>query len=294
MYYQPDKRKFFEGEVKIRFEAQNRYVPFAGSFPETEWIAGSRSSNDKQPLVIQKAITERTSERLLNEKAGLLKEVVITTKAKNPTEELDKKLSSPLFSNIEGTVIDFVNEKQTSAFGYTNILEWLQGRVAGYTVQNRGGEIVPVIRGSTAQVFLNEIPVDADVAGSIPVADIALIKVVRNSSLGGIGNSASAIVIYTRTGDMLMQNTTPSLLTNVITGYRKQVPYFSPDYSIPGNRDVKDERFVLFHQNTVQPNFSTWKAPIIFYNNDSAKSYRIRITGFTKDGELIASTRLIQ
>jgi hypothetical protein len=111
----------------------------------------------------------------------------------------DSAYASPLFRNTEGTYFDLRNDNGSSgAQSHTNVLNWLQGRVAGLRVYNIGGNAVPYIRNTRATIFLNEMRMyDFDLS-MLPVADIAIIKVIRNAF--GLGGSGSAIAIYTKTG----------------------------------------------------------------------------------------------
>ena len=109
--------------------------------------------------------------------------------------ELNEKYANGSFKAAEGTILDVENE--VSAAGYINILNWLQGRVAGLQVYtSRTGTPVPYIRGSRARIFVDEMQMDASFLNSLPVSDIAMIKVIRAPFAGAFGNS-SAIAIYT-------------------------------------------------------------------------------------------------
>lgn len=292
IYYQPSKQKFLEGEVTISFESLNRFFPLNSILPATEWTTGPRTKNTELPIAIRKAAAQRTNEMLLNEKGKVMNEVVITTKARNATEVLDKQLSSSLFSGGDATIFDFVNEDQTAAMSYSNILEWMQGRLPGFSIRYEEGTAVPYVRGTPAQVFINEMNVGYEAIGSIAVADIAMIKVFRNGFLGSFGG-ASAVAIYLRTGNMPSQSTQPSLLTNVITGYRKFLPFSTPDYSIASNKDVPDERVILFYGTFLPPDRATAKTTIAFYNNDFTKQYRLIITGFTDEGKPVTGYKTL-
>src|ERR1043165_5096114 len=96
VYYQPNKRKFLESDVKINFELKNKFYPFKKEFPADALILGTRLKTDTLPLLVQKAVAQKKNELTVNEKSKMMKEVVVRTKAKNVTEELDKKLSSSL------------------------------------------------------------------------------------------------------------------------------------------------------------------------------------------------------
>ena len=55
---------------------------------------------------------------------------------------------------------------------------------------------LPVIRGSQAKVYVDEMAVDAGYLNLLPVSDIAMIKVIKGPAAGVLGASA-VIAIYT-------------------------------------------------------------------------------------------------
>jgi len=108
---------------------------------------------------------------------------------------LNNKYCSGLFKTADGNIIDVSNETSSSA--YLNILDWLQGRVAGLQImKSRNGTSIPYIRGSQARIFVNEIPMDAIFLTMLPVSEIAIVKVIKTPFAGSFGN-ASAVAIYT-------------------------------------------------------------------------------------------------
>lgn len=112
-----------------------------------------------------------------------------------PEQLLNDQYCKGLFKSAEGTILDVQNDP--SAITYINILDWLNGRVAGLQIYNsRGGTRIPVIRGSQARIFLNEMPVETGLINTIPSADIAMIKVFKQPFSGAFGNSP-AVAIYT-------------------------------------------------------------------------------------------------
>ena len=123
-----------------------------------------------------------------------------TSRAKSPKELLNEKYASGLFKSAEGTVFDIENE---TLGAYFNILDWLEGRVAGLQVFVSGSGVrVPVIRGSVATIFVDEMRMDAPFLNSLPVNDIAMIKVIKGPFAGAVGNGGGgAIAIYTMKGD---------------------------------------------------------------------------------------------
>ena len=116
-------------------------------------------------------------------------------KQMGPEEKLNEKYCTGLFKSAHGTIFDIQNEP--SASGYQNILDWLQGRVAGLQIYTyRNGTRVPYIRGNQATIFVDEMQMDARLFSSMPFNDIAMIKVIKTPFAGSFGNK-SAIAIYT-------------------------------------------------------------------------------------------------
>jgi len=115
-------------------------------------------------------------------------------------EILNEQYASGLFKNAEGTIIDVENE---NVQGYLNILDWLNGRVAGLQIFVTRSEIrVPVIRGSAATIFVDEMRMDPSYLNFISVNDIGMIKVIKGPFAGAIGNGGGGtIAIYTIKAD---------------------------------------------------------------------------------------------
>jgi hypothetical protein len=114
----------------------------------------------------------------------------------NYLQALNDEYATGMFKAAEGTILDLTDETNT-AVSYTNILDWMQGRVAGLQVYTlRGGTRVPYIRGSQARIYVDEIPISASFLNSLPVFDIAMVKVIKGPFAGSLGNSA-VISIYT-------------------------------------------------------------------------------------------------
>ena len=125
----------------------------------------------------------------------------------SPQEKLNNEYCTGLFKSYDGTIIDLVNDNKT-ANGYLNILEWLQGRVAGLQIYYTSyGTPVPFIRNTRASIFVDEMPVDpgffchaAPLRGS--EADIAMIKIIKQPFVGAVGNGGGGtIAVYTIKGD---------------------------------------------------------------------------------------------
>ena len=122
---------------------------------------------------------------------------------KTKEEQLNEEYCTGLFKTPDGTYFDMLNDNTvTSAISYFNILDWLQGRVAGLQVYTlRNNTRLPVIRNSIASVYVDEILVNPDFLNSLPVADIAMIKIIKGPHAGIFGSSGGVIAIYTIRGE---------------------------------------------------------------------------------------------
>jgi hypothetical protein len=120
----------------------------------------------------------------------------------SPQEKLNNEYCTGLFKSYDGIIFDLANDNE-SAGSYLNILEWLQGRVAGLQIYHtRYGTPIPFIRNTRAALFVDEVPVDPAFLNSLPVSDIAMVKVIKGPFAGAIGNGGGGtIAIYTIKAD---------------------------------------------------------------------------------------------
>ena len=127
-------------------------------------------------------------------------QVRVSRYPKSQKEILNDQYASGMFKSAEGTIIDVENENVQA---YFNILDWLEGRVAGLQVfVSRNGTRVPVIRGSVASIYVDEMRLDAGFLNSLSVNDIAMIKVIKGPFVGAIGNGGGGVIaIYTFRGE---------------------------------------------------------------------------------------------
>jgi len=121
-------------------------------------------------------------------------------RTKSPNEILNEQYATGMYKSTDGTIFNIQNE---TIGAYFNILDWLEGRVAGLQVfVSRSGIRVPVIRGTIATIFVDEMRMDASFLNMLSVNDIAMIKVIKGPFAGAIGNGGGGtIAIYTIKAD---------------------------------------------------------------------------------------------
>ena len=107
------------------------------------------------------------------------------------------------FRNTEGTYFNLEqNGANGTVYGNLNILDWLQGRVAGLQIMTvRNGNRMAFIRNSPAVIYLDDMRIDPSFLSMLPVNDIALVKIMKGPTAVMWGGQGGAIAIYTKRGE---------------------------------------------------------------------------------------------
>lgn len=281
--YQLNDAKIPKEQVQVIFQPDYSFIPLKNNLPANNYDLVQRANEDKPTNQIERYIVTKNNQSSVNEKATLIEEVNLKGQKKDKTQELNEKLSGPLFQSANETVFDLVNDNN-SAQGSINILQWLQGRVAGLTLESDMGNYIPKLRGSEMNIYLDEIKIDPSMVSSISTADIAMVKVIKDNFAGGFGGGKGTIAIYTKRGEItgsVSNSTVPTKLKQItLNGFDKETPFVSPIYGDDNFNNIsKDFRSTLYwnpHLKT-EPKEPT---KIQFYNNDDAKSYKVIIMGF--------------
>jgi hypothetical protein len=123
------------------------------------------------------------------------------TPALSREEVLNQEYCTGLFATRDAVYFDM--EADAAALGaeaYFNVLDWLQGRVAGLQIYTFRNTRIPVIRNTAAALYVNEMLVNPDFLNMLPVTDIAMIKVIKSPFASLWGAPGGAILIYTKKG----------------------------------------------------------------------------------------------
>jgi len=261
------------------------FVPLKKELPLTDFSLVKRTPNEALSTEASQAIEGSKFDKKANENVTDIEEVKLTAKKQSPTEKLNDELSSAMFQSPSETIFDFVNDKLLSS-GSPDILLWLEGRVAGLQIKRDGADIDALIRNKKVDVYLDENKIDLEILRGLNVANIAMIKVVRDDFFGGFGNSNGAILVYTRNGNTVSEQDSKSLTGLkffTLNGYDKQDIFKNANYAnISQKNSINDNRSNLYWNPKlkVQTNQS---AKVEFYNNDKAKQYRIIIIGLDEE-----------
>lgn len=305
------KTKTFSKDIDLDFILVNQHFPLKRNFPVTPYMLGERKGN--LPAIARNAQQHLRNLETLGEKYKQLEEVRIETRAKSQKQKLNEELSSPLFQTGNEVLFDMVNEEM-NAIGYPHIFDWLEGRVSGLSFAIVGdsynpptsstavprqlvpGQRIPMMRDGEASIYLDEVPVDVDAIYTLPVSDIAMVKVIRGYFMGGNsgGGGSGAIAIYTKKGRMSggSSRKVPPLAT--ISGYKTLPAFFAPDYRDGVASSLQsDTRTGLFWSSHL-PTDEQGKLKFSFYNNDVSQGFRVVVVGYTKFGKPVYYEKVIR
>lgn len=284
-YLNKDKKQVSENDnLNISFQSLVTNVPYKGNLPASNYqLINSASSSN---TAIARALQNKKNQQTLKayNDATLIEEVKVVAKKVDKKAELDKELSSGRFSSMNATILDLVNDNKDAQTSM-NILQWMQGRVAGVTfTMDSSGNYVPSIRGSQANLFLDEMPVDASMINSVPSNNIAMVKVFKNDGL--VGN---AIAIYTKRGNMLSEEdkTSEKINKTVLRGYDEAIDFELPDITSDGYKKITTDTRETLYWNPALLQEGSLAPRAKFFNNDDAKNREIIIISFDKDDKML-------
>jgi hypothetical protein len=288
VFYQIPKSKGLS-DVSVKF-MESRMPPLTYNTAASSLLSYDDTTGNARHLMLSDEAL-----RLLNlYKGKVLETVTIKAKTKPILEQMDEKYASGLFQGGDGYQFDVLHDSR--AVNSLNIFSYLQGQVAGLQINTTSTPPTLQWRGGTPQLYLDEMNADPDMLSSIPISDVAYIKVLRPPFMGGTGGGASgAIAIYTRRGDDAKSEPGKGLSSNTVTGYSELREFYSPNYAtFTTDNDKRDLRTTLYWNPQVITTPQNNEVVLTFYNNDISNGFRVVIEGMTKDGRLAHVEQLMQ
>lgn len=242
------------------------------------------------------AVTKMTDHynQYLREQGLLLENVTVRTRVKTKQEQLEERYASGLFAGgINTRILDLTDENTGQ-----NIFEYIQGRIAGINVRrnDEGNYQISYRDGglgnNTVALYLDEMQTDASFIESVPVSQIAYVKLINNF-VGAPGSSA-ALAIYMKKGAELAAATESATDIVAYKGYEILKEFYSPDYSVTRPDDSKaDNRLTLLWLPAINLAHVNPKIPVLFYNNDRTKRFKIVAEGVTNDGRFMMIEKIV-
>ncbi|WP_114749910.1 TonB-dependent receptor plug domain-containing protein [Pleomorphovibrio marinus] len=173
-----------------------------------------------------------------------------------------------------------------------NIMEALQGRVAGLQVTQSGfNEFRAVIRGQGTPLYLLDgMPIDERTVSSINQFDIARVEVLKspgNIGIYGGRGGGGVIALFTERGAAIQEEPEPGkhLVTHKATGYTKTKRFYAPKYESPESDyyDLPDLRSTVYWNPNMMVT-DEGKARITFYTSDAVGDYKVILEGVSSEG----------
>jgi hypothetical protein len=235
----------------------------------------------------------------------VLSEIVIKSKKKSAVQELEEKYASGAFSSGDTRkTFDLVNSKDGEM--YQNIFDYLQERVPSLvaTRNDDTGELFVFYRQSatvsslgnqTMDIFLDEVLTDASSVAMIPVTQIAMVKVFSTFVGSTGGGSGGALAIYLKKGTEYFNSIPAAGEIINYNGFSVIKEFYAPDYMVTVQKanTTPDQRLTLIWDPDIRITGVNTKVPIVFYNNDRSKRFKIVAEGMTKDGKMLMIETLI-
>ncbi|MEI9810343.1 MAG: hypothetical protein WDO16_22095 [Bacteroidota bacterium] len=231
----------------------------------------------------------------------MLEGVTVKGHKKAKLQELEEEYVSGAFSGDANRTMDLTTgEDNLSA--YRNILDYLQSRVAGlqiqqlpdgsgYSVTYRQQASISAMGDMAMTIYLNEVPSDADVLSTIPAQDVVLVKVFSSLAAAAGNGPGGVLAIYTKKGaDFSAYPPAGEIIS--YKGYSVVKEFYSPDYSVDKN-NKPDHRVTLYWNPSVLVADIDPKIPLVFYNNDRTKQFKIVVEGVTTEGRMLMIEKTI-
>ncbi len=228
-----------------------------------------------------------------------LADVTVTTRAKSPSQVMDEKYASPLFSGSDGYQFDVLDDRMANSS--MSVLQYLQGKIPGLTITTSAGigddGSASYRGGGSPDFFYNETNIDFNYLSTINMNDVAYIKFLRPPFIGSIGGGSNgAVAIYSRKGgDVSSKPSGPGIPYKVIIGYTAQKEFYSPNYGTFDQRnDETDLRTTLYWAPIILTTPSNNTVRLKFYNNDFSRGFRVILEGMSTDGKLTHIEKVIE
>ena len=180
---------------------------------------------------------------------------------------------------------------------YFNILDYLQGRVAGVLVT--GDEVR--IRGAAGNPLLIVDGIDTDWSDmiNIPMGDIDKIEILKtgfSTSVYGSRGGDGVIAVLTKMGKGEWENNWERIIHGRamanVNGYQQPREFYSPKYGPENIEDARPDNrpTLLWNPEVVVEN---GEAKIEFFTADNLARYHIFVEGISKNGKICLGTSLI-
>ncbi len=235
--------------------------------------------------------------------AKTLVNVTVTAQKKSKKDLLNDEFTSGAFSD-QTRSHTIIPDDDPSFLGAQNLFEYLKGRFPGLSINSETDKNPISRRNFTTALFVDEISQtivtpfgelieDGDYISTIPMTNVAMVKIFDPPFIGAIGNGpGGALAVYLKRKGS--QTTKSTKEFNTIRGFTPITVFYSPDYSIDTTNKGTDFRTTLFWSPSLNTNNSNRNISFSFYSNDFPGATKIVIEGCNHDGKLIRLEKFLK
>ena len=295
VYYQMTGSKSMVNRMEIRFQT-GLLSAMPGVYSGTTADPFLWSYNGTDSVLLAKArVLYNENQRIKKQLQGHeLQSVTVKTRVKRKEDILDEKYATGLFAGGDNKRFDITDEPTAQAL--QDVFTYLQGRVAGLIISNTGANVSLLWRGSTPDLYLDQMKVDASQLKTISMTNVAYVKVFSPPFFGSFGGGGSgAIAVYTRRGGDVKSAPGDGLSSQIVTGYTFYKEFYQPDYRIANNESTDDDaRSTLYWNPYILTDKKRKTVQIMFYNNDFSKKFRLVLEGINSEGRMARVVKMIE
>ncbi|MXV52880.1 hypothetical protein GS399_18050 [Pedobacter sp. HMF7647] len=284
-FFKPDRK--FTPPDKIQATLTNGLITGYNQPDFNNAVANSIYAPSRFPKIDSIRLTEDKTRR---KTGSMLKEVKVTAKAPTLIEKLDKEYAAGLPD--AGVSTSFIISQDPQRINYLSALEYVRGKMPGIKIIN--GSIS--WRQYGVRIFLDNFQSSFSDVSSIPISDFEYVKIYPPpfGSFFSPGGSVEggAIAFYTKRGkgyDFDSGNKKPDA---ILQGYTPAKEFFSPDYATAVDLKTVDNRTTLYWNPNIILDKNSRTFDVHFYNNDSAREFRLVLEGINNDGKLVHIEKL--
>ncbi|GGE99081.1 TonB-dependent receptor plug domain-containing protein [Hymenobacter cavernae] len=209
----------------------------------------------------------------------------VTVKGQKTTQQDSRKL----YTNADATI---KLSDIPAASSYINILQVLQGRVAGLTITGNGFDMQAQIRGQgSPQYLLDGVPVDNSIVNSLSPTDVESIEVLKGASAAIYGSrgGGGVIAIYTKRGnpkyDYSKDPIPPRMAYVRRAGFYRAREFYVPQYDGSAKAPTRpDFRSTTLYWNPRVSTDASGTAHLSFYCSDASGSFTVSMEGLSTTG----------
>ncbi len=174
--------------------------------------------NTKDTFAVSKQLTYTEVDSAIASQEKMLEAAIVTAKKLTKAEKFNEKYATGLFKTMDEKLIDLLDNPTAQAS--LDILNYLQGRVAGLLIRSQGyADATASWRNGPVIFYIDEMRVDIETIKMVPISDIALVKAFPPPFFGNTFGEGGAIAIYTKRGEYIENGNRRSFRLKGFTPY---------------------------------------------------------------------------